>query len=77
MWPIAGVLAIGVAFMFIEVPALLKKKQRKDLWVFSILLLFGIALNIMEILEMPIPNPLEGITAIFRPFSHMMQGIFK
>ncbi|MEW9674212.1 hypothetical protein [Ammoniphilus sp. 3BR4] len=77
MWSIAGIVVIGVIMMFIEVPSLLKKKQRRDLWVFSILLLFGVGLNILEQQDVNIPNPFEGITAIFQPYSDVISGLFK
>ncbi|MBT2700845.1 hypothetical protein J7E79_26335 [Bacillus sp. ISL-40] len=77
MWSIVGIIVIGVIIMFIEVPSLLKKNHRKDLWVFSTLLLLGIVLNISEQLEVSIPNPFEGITAVFQPYSTVISEIFK
>lgn len=77
MWSIVGIIAIGVIIMFIKVPSLLKKNHKKDLWVFSSLLLLGIVLNILEQVDVSIPNPLEGITAIFQPYSEVISNIFK
>lgn len=77
MWAITGIVVVGVIIMFIEVPSLLKKNHRKDLWVFSALLLLGIGLNILEQMEVSIPNPFEGITAIFQPYSQVISEIFK
>lgn len=77
MWSIAGIVVIGVIMMFIEVPSFLKKKQRRDLWAFSILLLLGVVLNILVQLEVNIPNPFEVITAIFQPYSDVISELFK
>lgn len=77
MWSIAVILVIGAIIMFIEVPSLLKKKQRRDLWVFSILLILGVVLNMLEQLEVTIPNPFEGITAIFHPYKDFISRLFK
>lgn len=77
MWSIAGILVIGVIVMFIEVPSLMKKKQRRDLWVFSILLLLGVVLNILENQKVTIPNPLDMITAVFQPYSDVISELFK
>ncbi|MGF6947791.1 hypothetical protein QF028_000284 [Neobacillus sp. B4I6] len=77
MWFIAEIVVIGIIIMFIEVPSLLKKNHRKDLWVFSFLLLLGIVLNILEHMEVSIPNPFKGITAIFQPYSEVISDIFK
>ncbi|WP_246040348.1 hypothetical protein [Ectobacillus funiculus] len=63
--------------MFIKIPSLLKKNHKKDLWVFSSLLLLGVVLNIWEQMGRSIPNPLEGITAIFQPYSEVISNIFK
>lgn len=77
MWSITGVLVIGVIMMLIEGPSLIKKKQKKDLWVFSILLLLGVVLNILEMREVTILNPLEVITPIFQPVSDVITNLFK
>lgn len=77
MWSIAGIIIVGVIIMFIKIPSLLKKNHKKDLWVFSSLLLLGIVLNILEQMELSLPNPLEGITAIFQPYSEVISNIFK
>jgi hypothetical protein len=77
MWSITGIVTIGVIIMFIEVPSLLKKNHKKDLWVFSSLLILGIVLNILVQVKISIPNPLEVITAIFQPYSKVISEIFK
>jgi hypothetical protein len=77
MWSITGIVAIGGIIMCIEVPSLLKENHRKDLWVFSSLLILGIVLNILVQVKISIPNPLEGITAIFQPYSKVISEIFK
>ncbi len=41
MWRVAAVLAVGIIIFAIEGPALIKKNKRKELWVFSVLLLAG------------------------------------
>ncbi|MFC5647871.1 hypothetical protein ACFPYJ_01820 [Paenibacillus solisilvae] len=64
---IAAVLVIRYEF-----PLLLKKKLHKELWVFSILIAFGLLLSILQGLQIPIPNPLDWITAIFKPMSRMI-----
>lgn len=76
MWAIFfGVLAVVIAI--IEVPSLLKKKLKRELWVFSILLLFGGGLSIAQSLHMEIPNPVDWIAFIYKPFSDFIYGFLK
>jgi hypothetical protein len=69
MWAILGILLIAIIILLIEVPPLLKAKRKKELWVFSILLLFATALSISKSLQVNIPNPLDWLTIIFKPFT--------
>jgi hypothetical protein len=63
----AAILAVGLMIGLIEVPALLKRRERKDLWVFSVLLLAGIGLSIAVSLNIEIPTPLLWIKKIYEP----------
>lgn len=74
---IAGILVITAVIIAIDVPPLLKKKLKKELWIFSILLLIGVSLSIAKALNVKIPNPLDWITAIFQPLSDMVEKVFK
>lgn len=74
MWVIAGLIATAGICAAIEIPSLIGHK--KDLWVFSLLLLLGTALSIASALKMNIPNPLEGIAVVFQPLGKWMQSLF-
>ncbi|PWA12238.1 hypothetical protein DCC39_07345 [Pueribacillus theae] len=67
MLSLIGILAVTAAIIAIDVPPLLKKKQKKELWAFFILLGFGVTLGILMSFEVNIPNPLEFIHWIFKP----------
>lgn len=73
----AGILIAAVIIMIIEVPSLLKKRQKKELWVFGILLLLGTGLSIAESLQVDIPNPLDGIAIVYKPFSDFLFGLLE
>jgi hypothetical protein len=75
MWVIAGLLATAGICAAIEIPSLIKHK--KDLWVFSLLLILGTALCIAASLKVNIPNPLDWIAAVYRPLGIWMQSLFK
>ncbi|MGP7818885.1 hypothetical protein [Niallia sp. 01092] len=72
-----GILLVSIVIALIEVPPLLRKGLTKEIWVFSILLLFGTGLSIAEGLQMNIPNPLNWIGAVYKPFSDFLFGLLK
>ncbi|MFF2588118.1 hypothetical protein ACFVSS_09560 [Peribacillus butanolivorans] len=71
------ILVIVAIIIAIDVPSLLRKKLKKELWIFSVLLLFGTALSISQALNIKIPNPLDWITAIYKPLSDMIEKLLK
>jgi hypothetical protein len=75
MWVITGLLATAGICAAIEIPSLIGRK--KDLWVFSLLLLLGTALCIAEALKANIPNPLDWIASVYQPLGNWMQSHFK
>lgn len=77
MWVITGILAAAAVIMLIEMPALIKKKLRKELWVFTILLIIGTGLSIAQGLNWPIPSPLDLVIAIYEPISNIVYGHLK
>ena len=70
-----GILLIAAVILWIEVPPLLKKKQKKELLVFSILLTVGIVLSMTLAFGKPILNPLEFLTFIFTPIVDVMSRL--
>jgi hypothetical protein len=77
MMAILGILLVVVVISLIEVPSLLKKGLKKELWVFGILILLGTGLNIAQGLKIDIPNPLDWINVVYKPFSDFVLGLFK
>jgi hypothetical protein len=77
MLVIIGFLAVAIVFAFIEVPSLVKRKLRKELWTFYILLTAGVLLNIAEGLHWKLPNPLSIIVAVYKPISNIIFRLLK
>ncbi|WP_223067190.1 hypothetical protein [Paenibacillus caui] len=77
MGSIVWITAAVVVIMIIEVPPLLNNGMKKELWVFGILLLLAAGLSIAEGLQLGIPNPLDGIAVIFKPFRDLLFGLLK
>jgi len=77
MLSITGILVIVISIIAIEVPALWRKKLKNELWVFSLLLLFGTVLGIAQALHINIPNPLDWIIAVYKPVSDIVDVWLK
>jgi hypothetical protein len=77
MWIIIGILLVTILIIVFEVPPLWKKRKKKELIVFSFLLVFGTGLCIAQSLAMKIPNPLDLITFIYKPLSDVMMMLLK
>ncbi|KRF67090.1 hypothetical protein ASG99_17095 [Bacillus sp. Soil768D1] len=77
MLAVTVILILVAIIIAIDVPSLLRKKLKKELWIFSVLLLFGTALSIAQALNIKIPNPLDWITAIYKPLSDMIEKLLK
>ncbi|MEW9672510.1 hypothetical protein [Ammoniphilus sp. 3BR4] len=72
-----GIILVALAIIMIEVPHLLKKGFKKELWTFSILLLFGTGLSIAKGLQADLPNPLDWIAAFYKPMNDLLFGLLK
>lgn len=77
MWAITGIIVTASFIVMIEAPPLLRAKLKRELWLFSILLLFGTVLSIAKSLKLAIPNPLDMIWIIFQPFSDWLYSFLK
>lgn len=74
MWTIILILMLSLLIARIEVPFLRRNAMKKELWVFLILLLAGTSLGIAEAVEAAIPNPLDWIAFVYKPFSDLILG---
>ncbi|MNN09370.1 hypothetical protein D3C81_1222490 [compost metagenome] len=72
---IMGIMLSAAAIIFLEVPYMLRKRLKKELWVFSILLLLGVGISSVEALQWAIPTPLDWITAVYKPFTDFLTHI--
>lgn len=67
MLPSIAVLIMASIIAYVEVPPLLKKGLKKEVWTFSLLLLFGVMLCIAKETGGTIPSPLHLIEIIYDP----------
>lgn len=61
----------------VDLPALLKNKQRREIVVFFAFFIPGIILSIMLSLDIPIPNPNNGIAYLVQPLKQIFLYLFN
>ncbi|CAG7655936.1 hypothetical protein ACFQI7_16390 [Paenibacillus allorhizosphaerae] len=69
MWAIIGVLLAAAVIGLIEIPSLVRRKLKKELVCFSLLLLLATGFSIAKSMQLQIPNPLDWITVVYQPMS--------
>lgn len=77
MLAIFGILAAAVVIAMLEAPALFKRRLFKELWIYLILLGIGTSVCIMLSLNMKLPNPIDLLTAIYKPFYVMLDKLLS
>ncbi|WP_199615165.1 hypothetical protein [Paenibacillus alkalitolerans] len=76
-WYIAGFVALGALVVLVELPDLLKKKRRKEMRMFFLLLGTGIVMNAATILDLDMPRPLNWIKAVYEPLGKGILSIIS
>ncbi|AZN41302.1 hypothetical protein [Paenibacillus albus] len=72
---IAFLVAAGAVIY--EYPRLRRARQFKELTVFTIIIVCGLMLSIALKKHLPIPNPLDFITAVYKPMSRVLLSVFN
>jgi hypothetical protein len=65
MWAIITAVLVSLLGVVLEIPALKALKQYREMALFALLTAGSLALYIMVTLGVPLPNPLEWISAIY------------
>ncbi|MDF2713852.1 MAG: hypothetical protein K0R28_777 [Paenibacillus sp.] len=68
MLGIIGMLTVGAGIVLIELP-LLRKRGKKEVWVFCVTLALALGLGMAKSARVPIPNPLDWIAFVYKPVS--------
>lgn len=77
MWSVIGILAVGGASVLLEWPYLRSSRSIRTTAVFFSLLAAAVGLGILKALHVPLPNPLDGISYLFKPSSDWLMEILK
>jgi hypothetical protein len=64
-----GMVVVALFLAMLEVPSLVQQKLKKDIIVFCLLLTVSTALIILRVLNVPMPNPMDSLMAIFSPLT--------
>lgn len=71
MWMMMGIFSLMLVIIGADFPIikdLVKQKKKKDLFIYAIFLFMGISLVILISINITIPNPLEFLQVLYRPF---------
>lgn len=71
------VLLFSIILSIIEIPKMIKNKLKKELWTFSILLIFGVTVAILKILDIPLLNPFALLEWIYKPVVDLLKPILE
>jgi O-antigen/teichoic acid export membrane protein len=64
------ILFYGIVALF-QIPALIKKKHWRELMAFSFFLVLAFVLNLLQALDINIPNPAKGIQYVVEDVLHL------
>jgi len=62
---IFSLLLFTIIALVTELPNLRRKNTKKERWIFLVFMFFGMGLTILYTLQVPMPNLLDALTAIF------------
>lgn len=68
-----AILIVTAVLVLLDVPSMLKNKQKKELVVYSILLFMGVGCLIMLAVGMKIPSPVDLFLYVEKPFKNILQ----
>jgi hypothetical protein len=71
---VSTIVLVGGIIASIEAPALIRNKMTRELWIFAVVLAIAIAISVLHALRIPLPNPLDWITAVYKPVSDFIFG---
>jgi hypothetical protein len=77
MWPVSGILLIAVCIFLVDGPRLWLQRMYRELIVFAVLLVVGVAIGIAKVLNLPIANPLDWLSYLFKPAGEWMMRMLE
>lgn len=76
MWTAIGIIAASLAILAIDGPRIRKMRPRRDFIVFSVFLLLGTGLSIIEFAtHLELPNPSDLLIVVYKPVHHVITSL--
>ncbi|MGX6444959.1 hypothetical protein ACWM35_17235 [Neobacillus sp. K501] len=72
-----GLIVIFSVISYFHIHQLAKDKLRREIWIFTFLMLFITGIGIAQVNHLPIPNPLELISITMEPVNKMFAKNIK
>lgn len=63
-----GIMVIYVIIAFFQISQLKKEKLKREIWVFTILMIIVSVVTVYKLNNLPLPSPLDLITILLNPF---------
>ncbi|ANY69928.1 hypothetical protein BBD42_28075 [Paenibacillus sp. BIHB 4019] len=75
--PTLVVLCVAFSFGMIQMPALFKKKLKREAWAYFALLSAGTAFSIYAANVQPVPSPLNALITIYEPINQFFDRLLS
>ncbi|WP_337100922.1 hypothetical protein [Paenibacillus sp. YIM B09110] len=68
MSSLIGVIALAAVVALLDIPPLVRKSRKRELFVYIVLLLTATALYSALVMEVKLPNPYAILEIVYKPF---------
>lgn len=72
---VAGIALVSLLIGLLEAPPLWKRRQWRELGAFTALLFIAAGLSISVAVRAPLPNPVDGLIAVFSPIYRWVHSL--
>ncbi|RCX13283.1 hypothetical protein DFP94_1217 [Fontibacillus phaseoli] len=72
---VALILMTAALVVWLELPRMLREREQRELWGFSVLLLLGVGISLTQTFISDIPTPLILVASLLKPFSDFLTAI--
>ena len=66
---VLGIVFIIFVIVLIDGPSLRKKRQKKELWMFSFLLMLALGISAPQCFDVTLPSPIDWIIHLYKPLT--------
>ncbi|AIQ15117.1 hypothetical protein [Paenibacillus durus] len=70
---IMAIILLFILLAGVDFPLLIKKRQKKDVVVYSVLILTGLTLSILVSFDVHLPNPSKAVESVLEPLGSLLK----